>query len=142
MNLAELRSWELIGLIASFTTFLSFAGNIIQFFRNRTQRKLYYSKIFADYNHMYRLATLADRCKRNYEDNSSEMRLRFENTIRCIEQITGIADSVRQEALAYSERFLKKSLFNQHPAQPDPKIAKGNWIQRLFRLRNEKKEVR
>ncbi|MEI9475234.1 MAG: hypothetical protein WCO26_01470 [Deltaproteobacteria bacterium] len=132
MNLAELRSWELIGLIASFTTFLSFAGNIIQFFRNRTQRKLFYSKVFADYNHMYRLAILADRCKENYADNSSELRLRFENTIRCIEQITGIADSVRQEALAYSERFLKKPLFYQRPHQPDPKIAKGNWIQSLL----------
>lgn len=141
MSLSELRSWELIGLIASFTTIMSFAGNIIQFFRNRTQRKLYYSKIFADYNHMYRLAILADRCRGHYEDKSSDLPLKFEKTIRCIEQITGIADSVRQEALAYSERFLKKPLFHQRPSNPDPEIARGNWIQRLFRCRDEKKEV-
>lgn len=123
MNLSELSTLEWIGLAASFTTFLSVAINIYQILRTHDMKKLYYSKIFADYNHMFRLAILADRCKGFYNDKRLAESQRLTNIIRCVEQMTGIADGVRQELLAYSERYFKKPMFRQHPASPDPKIS-------------------
>lgn len=113
---------EWVALIASLATIISIPANVIQWRVTATLKRQYYSKIFAEYNHMYRIAELADRAKGFYKNVTFSDEERLINLIRHIEQTTGIADSVREEIQAYCEKFLCKPVYRQHPAQPDPTI--------------------
>ena len=115
---------EWIALIASLATIISVPVNVIQWRTTATLKRQYYSKIFAEYNHMYRIAELADRAKGIYRNVTISEADRLENLIRHIEQTTGIADSVREEIQAYCEKFLRKPVYRQHPARPDESILK------------------
>jgi len=115
---------EWIALIASLATIISVPVNVIQWRTTATLKRQYYSKIFAEYNHMYRIAELADRAKGIYKNATISEADRLENLIRHIEQTTGIADSVREEIQAYCEKFLRKPVYRQHPARPDETILK------------------
>jgi hypothetical protein len=59
---------EWIALIASLATIVSVPVNVIQWRTTATLKRQYYSKIFAEYNHMYRIAELADRAKHIYKN--------------------------------------------------------------------------
>jgi hypothetical protein len=122
MQPSSLIEW--VALIASLATIISVPVNVIQWRTTATLKRQYYSKIFAEYNHMYRIAELADRAKAIYKNLSISEPERLEHLIRHIEQTTGISDSVREEIQAYCEKFLNRPVYRQHPAQPDQTVLK------------------
>jgi hypothetical protein len=118
----QLSLSEWIKIIAALAGLISFSINLIQWRTTATLKKQYYSKNFAEYNHMFRIAELADRAKDIYKDKTIPEADRLVELIRHFEQTTGIADSVRVEIQAYCEKILNKPVYRQHPAVPDPKI--------------------
>ena len=119
---AQLNLLEWLGLVASLATIISFCVNILQWRSAVNLRRQIHSRVFSEWNQMYRIAELADASKRilNVQGKSQEQQLA--EIIRNIEQCTGIADSSRQELLAFSERYLRKPIRRQHPAEADPSI--------------------
>ena len=71
---------------------------------------------------MFKIAELADVCKAEYKNASPNPTL--DNIIRNIEICVGIAYASRQDALAYSEKYLGRKMERQHPAKPDEGLAK------------------
>jgi hypothetical protein len=105
--------WEFVGIII---TMISFIMNFYQWNRSRDVEKKYYSNLFAIYNHMHRIAELAGLSRTKYEKNKISSNDEIATyLIRNIEQSTGIADSVRTEVLAFSERYLKKPIWHRKP---------------------------
>jgi len=120
----QLSLIEWIAVVSSLATIISVPVNFIQWRSTSILKRQYYSKIFAEYNHMYRIAELADRAKNIYKDATISEAVRLDQLIRHIEQTTGIADSVREEIQSYCEKFLFKPVYRQHPAKPDQALMK------------------
>ena len=110
-----------IGLISVVLTILSVTLNIYQLKRKKDVEDMYHSNLFALYNHMHRIAEIAGRCRVIIEkdDSNNETLIKI---IRYVEQCTGIADSVRTEVLAFSERYMHRPIWRQHPGTPDEKL--------------------
>jgi hypothetical protein len=105
--------WELITTIVAI---ISLIMNFYQWNLSKDVERKYYSNLFAIYNHMHRIAELAGLSRSKYENkkaSSNDDIITY--LIRNIEQSTGIADSVRTEVLAFSERYLEKPIWHRKP---------------------------
>jgi len=113
---------EIVGVVASAFTVLSFAGNIVQWMRREDLKRLYYSNQFCAYNDYFRLAELLQQCHQTFRKSTEESSIQPE--IRdSIEQMIGIADAVRHQILAFTERYLRRGLWRQHVTAPDDLLA-------------------
>ena len=114
---------EWIGLISAVLTILSVTLNVYQWKRKKDMEDMYHSNLFALYNHMHRIAEIAGRCRIIMEQDDSENDTEtLSKVIRYVEQCTGIADSVRTEVLAFSERYMHRPIWRQHPGSPDEQL--------------------
>jgi hypothetical protein len=114
---------EWLGIIASLSTIISLTINIFQWRSSVNLKKQIHSKVFSEWNNMFRIAELADDSRSIFNDHSKTETQRLHDIIRKIEQCTGIADSSRQELLAFSEKYLGKPISRQHPANPDSNVS-------------------
>jgi hypothetical protein len=127
MQLYSLQPYTLIewiALIASVATVISVSVNFIQWRATATSKKQYYSMIFAQYNHMYRIGELADRARGIYRNVNLSGADRLEEIVRHIDQMTGIADAEREEIQAYCEKFLHRPVYRQRPAELNGTLLK------------------
>ena len=111
-----LSGWSAI--IASLCTIVLFGANIFQWLQQKNLKDLFHVHLYSIYNNMYRIAEIGGECRKEFDSVEHPVR-EFITVIGLINQCTGFADCVRQEVLAFSEKYLKKQIKRQHPSKPD-----------------------
>ncbi len=112
---------EFIALTAAMCSILSILINIVQWRSKRNMEHMFYSHLFALYNHMGRVGELNEACKREYK-KSKKPNQNMTAMIRHTEQCIGISESVKRDSLGMSERYFGKSVWRQKQNKPDEKL--------------------
>ena len=114
---------EFIALTAALCSILSISFNIYQWWSRRNLEHMFYSHLFALYNHMSRIGELNAAAKREF-GKSKKPNANMQAMIRHIEHSIGITESVKRDSLGLSERYFHKGIWRQKQNKPDEKLLK------------------
>jgi len=113
-----MNNWiEWLALIASVLTIISICVNIIQRNKRTELLKALRSRSQASYNYFYRIARLADKIRflNKSEDN---LETKLQNAISYAHFANGVADTARNDIVAFSREHLDFIPIEEHPAEP------------------------
>ena len=114
---------EFIAFTGALCSIISISFNIYQWWNRRSLEHMFYSHLFALYNHMSRIGELNQAAKREF-NKSKKPNANMQAMIRNVEQSIGITESVKRDSLGISERYFKKGIWRQKQNQPDEKLLK------------------
>jgi len=114
---------EIIAFTGALCSILSISFNIYQWRNKKNLEAMFYSHLFALYNHMSKVDELNQAAKREY-GKSKKPNQNMQSMIRYIEQTVGVTESVKRESMGMSERYFKKSVWRQRQNKPDEQLLK------------------
>ncbi len=120
----ELGAAEWLGIVATGTTVISLFFNVIQWLKRKDMTNMHYASLFQTYNNMFKIAELCDAYKGKLKEDAPEERSRLEGRNRLVEQIVGIVYAGRTDILSFTQKYLKRRLYRQHPARPEEDLPR------------------
>ncbi len=112
-----------IGILAAIFSIISFAVNIYQWRKKKDMENMFHAHLFSTFNHMAKINEISEYTRREYGKAKKPNPI-MQKMIRNTEQCVGITNSVQQNCLGLSERYLKRAVWRQKGNEPDPKMLK------------------
>lgn len=123
VNDMALEVTEYLGLAAAVCSIISISFNIYQWRKQKNMESMFYAHLFQVYNHMARIGEISEATKREF-NKSKKPNQNMVAMIRNIEQMIGISNSVQQQSLNTSERYLRQPIWRQKQNKPDERMLK------------------